>query len=42
MIPSAVTPGWVSYAFPIVQLMRYRFNLLDLAKRGGFYDDIVL
>ena len=37
-----VTPEWVSYAFPIVQLMRYRFNLLDLAKRGGFYDDIVL
>ncbi|MCR4564746.1 MAG: sn-glycerol-1-phosphate dehydrogenase [Bacteroidales bacterium] len=27
--------------FPIVQLMRYRYNLLDLAKRGGFYDEIV-
>ena len=27
--------------FPIVQLMRYRYNLLDLAKRGGFYDAIV-
>ena len=27
--------------FPIVQLMRWRFNLLDLAKRGGFYDSLV-
>lgn len=27
--------------FPIVQMMRFRFNLLDLAKRGCFYDDIV-
>ena len=27
--------------FPIVQLMRYRYNLLDLAKRGQFYDSIV-
>ena len=27
--------------FPIVQLMRWRYNLLDLAKRGGFYDEIV-
>jgi len=27
--------------FPIVQLMRHRFNLLDLAKRGCFYDAIV-
>ena len=27
--------------FPLVQLMRFRFNLLDLAKRGGFYDAIV-
>jgi len=27
--------------FPKVQLMRFRFNLLDLAKRGGFYDAIV-
>ena len=27
--------------FPKVQLMRHRFNLLDLAKRGGFYDAIV-
>jgi hypothetical protein len=27
--------------FPIVQLMRFRYNVLDLAKRGGFYDAIV-
>ncbi len=27
--------------FPLVQLMRFRFNLLDLGKRGGFYDAIV-
>ena len=27
--------------FAKVQLMRFRFNLLDLAKRGGFYDAIV-
>ena len=27
--------------FPIVQLMRFRFNLLDLGKRGGFYDALV-
>lgn len=27
--------------FPVVQLMRYRYNLLDLAKRGCFYDTIV-
>ena len=27
--------------FPKVQLMRFRFNLLDLAKRGGFYEKIV-
>ena len=27
--------------FPIVQMMRFRYNLLDLAKRGGFYDAIV-
>ena len=27
--------------FPKVQLMRFRFNLLDLAKRGGFYENIV-
>lgn len=27
--------------FPLVQKMRFRYNLLDLAKRGGFYDAIV-
>lgn len=27
--------------FPIVQLMRFRFTILDLAKRGRFYDDLV-
>ena len=27
--------------FPFVQLMRFRFNVLDLARRGGFYDEIV-
>jgi len=27
--------------FPKVQLMRYRFNLLDLAKRCGIYDSLV-
>lgn len=37
-----VTTEWVSSVFPVVQLMRFRYNLLDLAKRGMFYDDIVL
>ena len=27
--------------FPLVQMMRFRFNLLDLAKRAGVYDRIV-
>jgi glycerol-1-phosphate dehydrogenase [NAD(P)+] len=27
--------------FPIVQLMRWRFNVLDLAKRACFYDSLV-
>ncbi len=27
--------------FPIVQLMRWRYNVLDLAKRGRFYDRLV-
>ena len=27
--------------FPFVQTMRYRYNILDLAKRGGFYDSLV-
>ena len=37
-----VSAEWVSSVFPVVQLMRYRYNLLDLAKRGGFYGSIVL
>ena len=36
-----VDDAWIRYAFPVVQLMRFRYNLLDIAKRGGFYDDIV-
>ena len=35
-----VTEAWVNSVFPIVQLMRFRYNLLDLAMRGGFYEDI--
>ena len=27
--------------FSKVQLMRFRYNLLDLGKRAGFYDKIV-
>ena len=27
--------------FPVVQLMRWRYNVLDLAKRGMFYDELV-
>lgn len=27
--------------FPLVQMMRYRYTLLDLAKQGCFYDKIV-
>ena len=27
--------------FPLVQMMRFRYNVLDLAKRGCFYDSIV-
>ena len=27
--------------FPKVQLMRWRYNVLDLAKRGRFYDPLV-
>jgi len=36
-----ITRADVRDMFPKVQLMRYRFNVLDLAKRGGFYDKIV-
>ena len=27
--------------FPFVQLMRFRYNVLDLAKRGCFYDNLI-
>ena len=37
-----VTSEWVSSVFPVVQLMRARYNILDLARRGGFYEKIVL
>ena len=36
-----VTNSQLRDMFPYVQLMRHRYNLLDLAKRGCFYDDIV-
>ena len=36
-----VTNAQLRDMFPVVQLMRYRYNLLDLAKRGCFYDDVV-
>ena len=36
-----VTREQIRDMVPIVQLMRYRYNLLDLAKRGQFYDSIV-
>ena len=36
-----VTRQQIKDMFPFVQLMRYRMNVLDLAKRGMFYDEIV-
>lgn len=36
-----VSRAKLSGMFPLVQMMRFRYNVLDLAKRGGFYDDIV-
>ena len=36
-----VTRRQLKDMFPIVQLMRHRMNVLDLAKRGGFYDGLV-
>ena len=36
-----VTRAQLKAMFPKVQLMRFRYNVLDLAKRGGFYDTIV-
>ena len=36
-----ITRADIRDMFPIVQLMRWRYNLLDLAKRGCFYDKLV-
>ena len=36
-----VTRQQLKDMFPIVQLMRHRMNVLDLAKRGMFYDELV-
>ena len=36
-----VTRERLKSMFPLVQLMRFRFNVLDLARRGCFYDAIV-
>lgn len=36
-----ITRAYIRDMFPIVQLMRWRYNLLDLAKRGRFYDRLV-
>jgi glycerol-1-phosphate dehydrogenase [NAD(P)+] len=36
-----VTRSDIRDMFPIVQLMRWRFNILDLAKRVRLYDDLV-
>jgi glycerol-1-phosphate dehydrogenase [NAD(P)+] len=36
-----VTRRQLKDMFPIVQLMRWRFNILDLAKRVRLYDDLV-
>ena len=27
--------------FPVIQLMRTRYNVFDLAMRGGFYESLV-
>ena len=36
-----VTRRQIKEMFPIVQLMRHRINVLDLAKRGMFFDELV-
>ena len=36
-----VTRQQLKAMFPKVQLIHYRYNLLDLARRGGFYDRLV-
>jgi glycerol-1-phosphate dehydrogenase [NAD(P)+] len=36
-----VTRQQLKDMMPFVQMMRWRMNLLDLARRGGFYDELV-
>lgn len=36
-----LTNAQIRDMFPLVQMMRFRYNVLDLAKRGCFYDEIV-
>jgi glycerol-1-phosphate dehydrogenase [NAD(P)+] len=36
-----VTRQQLKDMFPKVQIMRWRINLLDLAKRAGIYDSLV-
>ena len=36
-----VTRKYLLYRTDFVQLMRWRFNIYDLAKRGMFYDELV-
>ena len=36
-----VTQNQMRYLTDFVQLMRWRINMLDLAKRGCFYDRLV-
>ena len=37
-----VTRKYLCYRCDFAQLMRWRFNMLDLAKRGQFYDELVM
>ena len=37
-----VARKYLCYRCDFAQLMRWRFNLLDLAKRGCFYDDLLI
>ena len=36
-----VNRKYLLYRTDFVQLMRWRYNLLDLAKRGCFYDELL-
>jgi glycerol-1-phosphate dehydrogenase [NAD(P)+] len=36
-----VTRQQLKDMLPFVQLMRWRINIFDLARRGGFYDELV-